>query len=135
VDYVFNNGVRQPKSVEVHYTRLHEELSCIFPALVTEPFEIKWGGLVDMSLDETPAVGWMGKHGNVFYAIGFSGHGVNLTSVFGCILAALVQGKSSEWRWLPYLNRLPPYTPNEPFRWLGVQTALRYYHFADPNKP
>ena len=135
VDYVFNNGVRQPKHVESHFARLHEELSRIFPALVTEPFEIKWGGLVDMSLDETPVVGWMGKHGNIFYAIGFSGHGVNLTSVFGCILAALVQGKSSDCRWLPYLNRLPPYTPNEPFRWLGVQTALGYYHFADPNKP
>jgi gamma-glutamylputrescine oxidase len=135
VDYVFNNGVRQPKNVESHYARLHEELGRIYPALVTEPFEIKWGGLVDMSLDETPAVGWIGKHENVFYAIGFSGHGVNLTSVFGCILAALVQGKSSEWQWLPYLNRLPPYVPNEPFRWLGVQTALGYYHFADANKP
>lgn len=63
------------------------ELSRIFPALSTESFDVRWNGSVDMSLDETPAVGWMGKHGNIFYAIGFSGHGVNLTSVFGQILA------------------------------------------------
>jgi glycine/D-amino acid oxidase-like deaminating enzyme len=135
VDYVFNNGVRQPKNVRAHFVRLREELSRIFPAMGGEPFEMEWGGSVDMSLDETPAVGSLGKHGNIFYAIGFSGHGVNLTSVFGQILADLVRGKATEWGWLPYLDRLPPYTPNEPFRWLGVQAALGYYKLTDPKNP
>jgi gamma-glutamylputrescine oxidase len=135
VDYIFNNGVRQPANGEVHYQRLLAELSRIFPTLGTESFEAKWSGSVDMSLDETPAIGWMGKHGNIFYAIGFSGHGVNLTSVFGRILADLIRGKGADWQWLPYLNRLPPYTPNEPFRWLGVQFALGYYQFTDPARP
>ena len=132
MDYVFNNGVRQPKDTQAHYDRLRKELTRIFPALESEPFEAQWGGLVDMSLDETPAVGWMGKHGNIFYAIGFSGHGVNLTSVFGQILADLISGNGAEWRWFPYLNRFPPYTPNEPLRWLGVQAALGYYKLTDP---
>lgn len=135
VDYLFNNSVRQPANVKAHYERLLVELSRIFPALGTESFEVRWSGSVDMSLDETPAVGWMGRHGNIFYAVGFSGHGVNLTSVFGQILADLVQGKSANWLWLPYLNHLPPYTPNEPFRWLGVQFALGYYQLTDPQKP
>jgi gamma-glutamylputrescine oxidase len=100
-----------------------------------EPFETTWSGLVDMSLDQTPAVGQMGKHGNLFYAIGFSGHGLNLTSVFGRILADLVHGNSRAWSWLPYLNRMPLYTPTEPFRWLGVQTALGYYRMTDPKQP
>jgi gamma-glutamylputrescine oxidase len=135
VDYVFNNGVRQPKNVQAHFVRLREELNRIFPAMRGEPFEMEWGGSVDMSLDETPAVGSLGKYGNIFYAIGFSGHGVNLTSVFGQIVADLVRGKEADWRWLPYLNRLPPYIPNEPFRWLGVQAALGYYKLADPKNP
>jgi gamma-glutamylputrescine oxidase len=135
VDYVFNNGVRQPKNVQAHFVRLREELNRIFPAISGESFEMEWGGSVDMSLDETPAVGSLGTHGNIFYAIGFSGHGVNLTSVFGQIVADLVCGKEAEWRWLPYLNRLPPYIPNEPFRWLGVQATLGYYKLADPKNP
>ncbi len=135
VDYVFNNGVRQPEGAEIRYASLLVDLGRIFPALGRESFEVKWSGSVDMSLDQTPAVGWMGKHANIFYAIGFSGHGVNLTSVFGRILADLIQGKSADWQWLPYLNRLPPYTPNEPFRWLGVQLALGYYRLADPKEP
>ena len=87
-----------------------------------ESFEMEWGGSVEMSLDETPAVGSLGKH-------------VNLTSVFGQIVADLVRGKAAAWRRLPYLDRLPPYTANEPFRWLGVQAALRYYKLTDPKNP
>jgi gamma-glutamylputrescine oxidase len=135
VDYVFNNGVRQPRSDEAHFVKLREELGRIFLAMRDEPFEMEWGGSVDMSLDETPSVGRMGKYENIFYAIGFSGHGVNLTSVFGQVVADLVRGKEEDWRWLPYLNRLPPYIPNEPFRWLGVQAALEYYKLTDAKNP
>jgi len=135
VDYVFNNGLRQPNNAETRYAALHAELARIFPALAAEPLELQWGGLVDMSLDQSPAVGRMGKHDNIFYAIGFSGHGVNLTSIFGQILADLIHGNSADWRWLPYLDRLPPYIPNEPFRWLGVQMALGYYKLDDFKQP
>jgi glycine/D-amino acid oxidase-like deaminating enzyme len=74
-------------------------------------------------------------HENFYYAIGFSGHGVNLTSVFGRVIADLICGKAKEWSWLPYLNRLPLYTPNEPFRWAGVQLATEYYRLSDPKRP
>jgi len=135
VDYAFNNGLRQPTNADQRYPAVHAELARIFPALAAEPFELQWGGWVDMSLDESPAVGRMGKRNNVFYAIGFSGHGVNLTSIFGQILADLIRGNAAAWRWLPYLDRLPPYIPNEPFRWLGLQLALGYYKLADSKQP
>ena len=60
---------------------------------------------------------------------------MNLTSVFGRILADLIQGQAAGWAWLPYLNRLPPYTPNEPFRWLGIQLAMSAVRLADPTAP
>ncbi len=135
VDYSFNNGLREPGNASSRFQGLRAELGRIFPALANEPFETSWSGVVDMSLDQRPSVGQIGKNGNVFYAVGFSGHGVNLSSVFGRILADVVGGKSEEWAWLPYLNRLPLYTPNEPFRWLGVQAALTYYRHADPKVP
>lgn len=131
-EYEFNNGLEEPKNGERHYEGLRTELARIYPALAGEAFETTWYGAVDMSLDRTPVVGQMGKHGNVYYAIGFSGHGVNLTSIFGRILADLVEGDGKSWRWLPYVNRLPIYTPNEPFRWVGVQLALGYYRLTEP---
>jgi len=135
VDYVFNNGLQEPAGAGKRFEGLRAELARIFPALEAQPFETTWSGAVDMSLDQASSVGQMGKHGNIFYAIGFSGHGVNLTSIFGRILADLVHGKTKDWTWLPYLNRATPYIPNEPFRWIGVQAALQYYRVTDPKLP
>jgi gamma-glutamylputrescine oxidase len=94
-------------------------------------FESAWAGSVDMSLDGSPAVGSIGRHGNVFYGIGFSGHGVNLSSVCGRIIADLVVGAGAQWAWLPFVNRLPPYIPNEPFRWLGIEADLAYTRWVE----
>jgi glycine/D-amino acid oxidase-like deaminating enzyme len=135
VDYVFNNGVVEPKSTAHHFTRLSAELARIFPKLDGVPFETTWGGCVDMSLDQSPSVGVIGKHKNIFYAIGFSGHGVGLTSLFARILADLELRKTADWSWLPFVNRLPPYIPNEPFRWLGIHSALAYYRATDAKTP
>jgi gamma-glutamylputrescine oxidase len=135
VNYSFNNGVRELADQRRPYETLQRELVRIFPKLAGVDFETTWGGVVDMSLDESPAVGRMGKHRNIFYGIGFSGHGVNLTSLFGRIIADLEAGEAEQWSWLPYLNRMPPYVVNEPFRWLGIQAALRYYRLTDPKNP
>ncbi len=130
-DYEFNNGVENPTRTVQRSEELRRELLRIYPQLDGEPFEVCWSGAVDMSLDQTPAVGRMGEYGNVLYALGFSGHGVNLTSVFGRILADLTERKDGDWGWLPYLNRLPAYMPNEPFRWLGIQMATQYYRLTE----
>jgi gamma-glutamylputrescine oxidase len=134
-DYSFNNGLRDRADSAQRCDGIYRELLRIFPKLAGVTFESTWGGSVDMSLDQSPAVGQMGKNKNIFYGIGFSGHGVNLTSVFGRIIADLVAGDGEQWSWLPFLNRLPPYTPNEPFRWLGLQMALCYYRITDPKSP
>lgn len=134
-DYVFNNGLTEPAAAGKRFLRLGEELGRIFPPLLSVPLERTWSGIIDYSVDQTPSVGAVPGQENFYYAIGFSGHGVNLTSVFGRIIADLICGKAKEWSWLPYLNRLPLYTPNEPFRWAGVQLATEYYRWSDPETP
>jgi len=124
VDYAFNNGLRAPANTPQRYEGMHREFARVFPALADVPFETAWSGSVDMTLDGAPAVGQMGRHRNIFYGIGFSGHGVNMTSVFGRVIADLVSGGREQWAWLPFLDHLPPYIPNEPFRWLGVESVL-----------
>jgi glycine/D-amino acid oxidase-like deaminating enzyme len=131
VDYTFNDGLRTPAVAARRHRALHAEFARLFPSLADLPFEVAWAGAVDMSLDGSPAVGTLGRRGNVFYAIGYSGHGVNLTSVFGRVLADLVAGDREPWRWLPFLDRLPPYIPNEPFRWLGVRADIEWQRLTD----
>jgi gamma-glutamylputrescine oxidase len=122
--YEFNNGTPPPQVPPDRAAALASELERIYPQLGRVAFERCWAGAVDCSLDLTASVGRMGRHGNVYYAIGYSGHGVNLTSVFGRIIADLIGGQDERWQWLPYLNRHSPYIPNEPWRWLGLR-ALR----------
>lgn len=55
-------------------------------------FELGWHGVVDWSMDQSPSVGYTGKYKNIFYGLGYSGHGVNLTSIFGRIIADLEAG-------------------------------------------
>ncbi len=129
-DYSFNDGLGDvPHGVE-RFVALQRELVRIFPGLEGMSFETTWSGLVDCSLDFSPSVGRTGKFQNIFYGLGYSGHGVNLTSLFGRIIADLERDAGDIWRNFPFVNRTLPYLPNEPFRWLGAQSAMAYYRLT-----
>jgi gamma-glutamylputrescine oxidase len=131
VDYVFNDGTYDQSQATARHAGIRREFARVFPSLADVDFETVWGGAVDMSLDGSPAVGRMGRNGNIFYGIGYSGHGVNMTSIFGRVIADLVAGHHEQWSWLPFLNRLPPYIPNEPFRWLAVRAGITYTRLTE----
>jgi gamma-glutamylputrescine oxidase len=129
--YFFNNGLGDPGDAAPHYAQLLRELVRLYPGLEGIEFEATWGGVVDWSLDESPSVGRTGRHNNIFYGLGYSGHGVNLTSVFGRIIADLEAGREEPWKPYPFLNASLRYIPNEPFRWLGAQSGLAWYRLTD----
>jgi glycine/D-amino acid oxidase-like deaminating enzyme len=98
----------------------------LYPALLGIEFETAWNGMVDMTLDWAPLVGVTGEQQNIYYGLGYCGHGVNLTFLFGRIIADLEGGRQQPWREFPFVNRNPPYIPNEPFRWIGIQAETAY---------
>jgi len=128
--YGFNDDVRDPRDGPKHFNALQHELARIYPSLASVEFEKTWTGVVDWALDESPSVGRAGKQGNIFYGIGYSGHGVNLSSVFGRIIADLEGGRDAEWKRFPFVNRKLPYIPNEPFRSVGARVAMAWYAMA-----
>jgi glycine/D-amino acid oxidase-like deaminating enzyme len=103
---------------------LQRELARIYPKLAGVEFAQSWEGVIDWSLDESPSVGCTGRQKNIFYGIGYSGHGVNLTSIFGRIIADLEAGREELWTYNPFVNNRLYYVPNEPFRWLATQTGI-----------
>lgn len=122
--YGFND--REPPAIvpAAQLRALGLELERVFPQLAPVHFERSWCGAVDCSLDFTPAVGRLTAHPQLYAAIGYSGHGLNLSSLHGRMLADCIAGGGDAWAWWPYLDRLPPYLPNEPLRWLGIRAAL-----------
>jgi len=129
--YFFNNGMGQASDSALRIAELHEELVRIYPKLSGVQFETAWDGVIDWSLDESPSVGRTGRHNNIFYGLGYSGHGVNLTSLFGRVIADLDAGREEAWREYPFFNASLNYVPNEPFRWLGAQSALAWYRLTE----
>jgi len=130
--YCFNGGVGDVSAAASHFAQLQRELARIYPRLSGVKFEAGWNGVVDWSLDESPSVGCTGTHKNIFYGLGYSGHGVNLTSVFGRIIADLEAGREELWKQYPFVNASLEYVPNEPFRWLGAQAGLAWYRLTEP---
>jgi len=114
--YSFNNHVCSADGGRDHSTQLHRELVRIYPKLSGVEFETTWNGMIDWSLNAAPSVGHTGRYRNIFYGLGYSGHGVNLTSIFGRIIADLEAGREEGWKDYPFLNAHLYYVPNEPFR-------------------
>ena len=82
-----NYSGREPRSIEeVVLPRLRR----IYPQLATERLDYAWGGKVGIVVNRVPLLGRIGQ--NVFYALGYSGHGVSLSHACGEIMADAVAG-------------------------------------------
>ena len=129
--YAFNGAGADAGTKSFHETQLRQELLRLYPSLASVPFERTWHGVVDWSLDASPSVGTTGRHNNIYYGIGYSGHGVNLSSLFGRIIADLEAGRPGLWAQFPFVNNRLYYVPNEPFRWLAAKAGIAWYELTE----
>jgi glycine/D-amino acid oxidase-like deaminating enzyme len=76
---------------------LRKEMIHVFPQLMGVEVEYAWGGTLDFSFDQMQHTGQLD---GIYYALGFSGHGVALGTHLGMRMAdAIMDGKVGE---LPY---------------------------------
>ena len=71
---------------------LRRRMTRVFPALEGVKMDYVWGGYVDISLNRAPHWGRLGR--NVFFAQGFSGHGIAATGLAGRIMAEAIRGQA-----------------------------------------
>jgi len=64
----------------------------VFPQLADVDIEQVWGGFVDISRNRAPHWGRLGA--NVYFAQGFSGHGVAATGLAGRVIAEAIRGQA-----------------------------------------
>jgi glycine/D-amino acid oxidase-like deaminating enzyme len=84
---------------------LRASLAAIFPQLAKVEIDYCWGGLVDMTKDRYPRAGYQD---GLWYAMGYSGHGAQLSTHLGMVLADAILGrpdhnplKGLEWPAVP----------------------------------
>jgi gamma-glutamylputrescine oxidase len=131
VEYFFNNGILYKGDLKRVSNILETELHRIYPALKGIGFEYIWDGVMGFTLDFNQSVGVRGKYGNIYYGLAYCGHGVNLSVMFGRIIADLWAGNSEKWSATPFLNRRLIPLPPEPLKWVGVNANIKFYQLMD----
>ena len=71
---------------------MQRRMARVFPQLKDTAFESVWGGLIDISFNRAPHWGRLGD--NVYFAQGFSGHGVAATGLAGRVVAEAIRGQA-----------------------------------------
>ncbi|MCZ4060792.1 FAD-binding oxidoreductase [Pantoea sp. LMR881] len=75
---------------------LHDAMTTMFPALAKARIDYCWGGMVDMTADRLPRAG---EHDGVFYSLGYSGHGTQMSVWMGQVMADLLAEKRHQNPW------------------------------------
>ena len=108
--------------------KMRSEMLAVFPQLETAKIDYGWAGPIDMTLNATPHFGRVKP--NVYFAQGFSGHGVALTGLAGRIIAEAIEGNDERLAIFEGLK-----VPSIPGGKLGKKLALKigmlYYRFLD----
>jgi glycine/D-amino acid oxidase-like deaminating enzyme len=68
----------------------------VFPQLADSAIEFQWGGKIGITANRFPQVGQLKQHPNVFYAQGYSGHGLNVTHWCAKLLAEGIHAGQSK---------------------------------------
>lgn len=75
---------RDPKDIGGY---MRPKLLKVFPQLAGVRLDYEWGGMIGITANRFPQVGRLDRHPNVYYAQGYSGHGLNVTHWTAKLLA------------------------------------------------
>jgi len=102
---LFGGGERytpRPPADIPGFVRPHMEKT--FPQLKGRRIDYAWGGLVSVTTSRFPHVG---RDGEVYFAHGYSGKGVILSTLAGKLLAEAIAGETSKFALFEGLNPMP----------------------------
>jgi glycine/D-amino acid oxidase-like deaminating enzyme len=99
----------------------------VFPQLANVKIDFTWGGHIDITMARTPDFGCAG---NVYWAQGFSGHGIVPTCVAGRVLAQAIDGDDADLRlFMGLKNR--PFPGGQTLAGLFQVVGMSYYRLRD----
>ncbi|CAE6732613.1 NAD(P)/FAD-dependent oxidoreductase [Paraburkholderia haematera] len=94
---------------------LQQGLAELFPMLAGARIDYCWGGLVDMTADRLPHAG---QHDGIYFSLGYSGHGTQMSTHMGQVMADVMDGheernpwRESEWPAIPGHTGKPWFLP------------------------
>lgn len=86
--FALSSPTSDPKSGRI----LEAGLRATFPQLGAARIDYCWGGTIDLTADRLPRAG---EHDGLFYALGYSGHGTQMSVHMGQQMAAVLAGDAA----------------------------------------
>lgn len=107
---------------------LQRRMARVFPQLADVKMDTVWGGYVDISMNRAPHWGRLGS--NVYFAQGFSGHGIAATGLAGRIIAEAIRGQADR---LDAFSRIGhrPFPGGRVFRTPMLVAAMAWFKLRD----
>ncbi len=121
-----NYSTRFPRDIE---SFVRKPMLKVYPQLADTPIEFAWGGTLAVTLNRMPHFGRLGKYGT-YFAQGYSGHGVALSTMAGKLIADAIAGESEKF---DLFGKLPtrPFPGGDWLRWPGLVLGMSYYALRD----
>lgn len=100
----------------------------VFPQLAAVKIDYAWGGRLAITMNRMPHLGRL--RGDIYFAQGYSGHGVAMATLAGQLLAEAVAGSAER---LDVFARLPPppFPGGTLLRWPGLVLGMLWYALRD----
>jgi glycine/D-amino acid oxidase-like deaminating enzyme len=90
--FAVSNPASDAKSGAILQAAMHE----VFPELRDVRIDYCWGGMVDMTRDRLPRAG---ERNGIYYSMGYSGHGTQMSTLMGTIMAEVMDGRAELNPW------------------------------------
>jgi len=107
---------------------MRERIAAVYPQLNDVKFEKSWGGNVSTTVHRMPHFGRLQP--NVYFAQGYSGHGVAMSGIGGATIARAIMGQAEQF---DVLSRFPvkALPDNKLAHSIGLAAALIYFRIRD----
>lgn len=100
----------------------------VYPDLQDVAVEFGWGGTLAITLRRMPHFGRLSPH--VYYAQGYSGHGVAMANMGGKLVAEAIAGQAERFDVFANLKHLP-FPGGRLLRWPALVAGMLYYSMLD----
>lgn len=75
---------------------LRQQMATVYPELAGVRIDYCWGGMVDMTANRLPRAG---QRDGLYYSMGYSGHGTQMATLMGTLMAEIMDGRADLNPW------------------------------------
>lgn len=114
-----------PRSIEAV---VRPRLESVYPQLRGVKIDYAWGGTLSVTMNRMPKFGHDGQ--GVYYAEGYSGHGVAMANLGGQLIAEAIMGHPERFDQMAALKQRT-FPGGRWLRWPGLVAGMLFYTFLD----